>query len=360
MNKLLSIIVPSYNMEGYLSKCLGSLIIDDKELLQKLDVIVVNDGSKDRTSEIAHEFEVKYPNVFRVIDKVNGNYGSCINVAIPVTEGKFVKVLDADDSFDGLAFARFLRFLDGCETDLIISDYVVVDENGVIAEHRTYDLPVDRAFALKELGRTSRYLSMHAYTYRTTVVRESKYKQLEGVSYSDTEWILLPLVNVCHITYCPEAVYRYLRGRAGQTMEHVQIARNFWMKAALVFDMLWQYKQVVPFASMEAINYIQPRLLTTIAGVYRGGIFGQNGYRVNLNLREFDKNLQRCAPEFYDQVSSEIFCHKIPYRYIDSWRRGAWFQPILVSLCKICVWVWGVKGLFFRERQRVSSLLLTI
>ena len=79
--KLLSVIIPSYNMEAYLPKCLGSLLIDDKELLQRLDVIVVNDGSKDRTSKIAHDFEVKYLGVFRVIDKENGNYGSCINAA---------------------------------------------------------------------------------------------------------------------------------------------------------------------------------------------------------------------------------------------------------------------------------------
>ena len=77
-NKILTVIVPSYNMEAYLPKCLGSLIIDDKELLRKLEVIVVNDGSKDRTSEIAHKFETKYPGVFRVIDKKNGHYGSCI------------------------------------------------------------------------------------------------------------------------------------------------------------------------------------------------------------------------------------------------------------------------------------------
>lgn len=80
MDKILSIIVPSYNMEAYLPKCLGSLVIADEALLQKLDVIVVNDGSKDRTSEIAHGFETKYPGVFRVIDKPNGHYGSCITL----------------------------------------------------------------------------------------------------------------------------------------------------------------------------------------------------------------------------------------------------------------------------------------
>ena len=87
MDKTLTIIVPSYNMEAYLPKCLGCLVIDDKELLQKLDIIVVNDGSKDRTSEIAHEFESRFPGVFRVIDKTNGHYGSCINAALPHVSG---------------------------------------------------------------------------------------------------------------------------------------------------------------------------------------------------------------------------------------------------------------------------------
>ena len=65
--KILSIIIPSYNMEAYLPKCLKSLIISDERLFDKIDVVVVNDGSTDHTSEIAHGFE--YPGVFRVIDK---------------------------------------------------------------------------------------------------------------------------------------------------------------------------------------------------------------------------------------------------------------------------------------------------
>ena len=72
--KILSIIVPSYNMEKYLPKCLGSLVVAP-ELMERLEVFVVNDGSKDRTSEIAHEFASKWPNTFRVVDKSNGHYG---------------------------------------------------------------------------------------------------------------------------------------------------------------------------------------------------------------------------------------------------------------------------------------------
>ena len=81
--KILTVIVPSYNMEKYLPKCLGSLIVAS-ELMERIEVIVVNDGSTDRTSEIAHEFAANYPQTFKVIDKSHGHYGSCINTALPI------------------------------------------------------------------------------------------------------------------------------------------------------------------------------------------------------------------------------------------------------------------------------------
>ena len=124
--KLLSIIVPSYNMEGYLPKCLESLVVDDNELLQKLDVIVVNDGSKDHTSEIAHEFEAKYPSVFRVIDKENGHYGSCINAGLRIMRGDFVRIVDSDDSVETDEFVKFIKYLGDVkhsDPDVVISNF---------------------------------------------------------------------------------------------------------------------------------------------------------------------------------------------------------------------------------------------
>lgn len=86
-------------MEKYLRRCLDSLIIDEDGMKQ-LEVLVINDGSKDSSSQIAHEYQDKYPDTFRVIDKENGNYGSCINRGLKEATGKYVKVLDADDWFD--------------------------------------------------------------------------------------------------------------------------------------------------------------------------------------------------------------------------------------------------------------------
>ena len=132
-NKILSIIIPTYNMEKYLRKCLDSLIVSD-EKMQMLEVLVINDGSRDSSSLIAHEYEAKYPLTIRVVDKENGNYGSCINRGLKEATGKYVKVLDADDYFDTISFEQFIILLASTDADLVISDYSKVNEHGDILD----------------------------------------------------------------------------------------------------------------------------------------------------------------------------------------------------------------------------------
>ena len=129
MNKVLSIIIPTYNMEDYLRQCLDSLIIAD-DLMQQLEVLVINDGSKDQSSAIAHEYSRKHPSTIFVIDKENGNYGSCINRGLKEATGKFIKILDADDSFDSAALAEFINQLRDTNADLVITNFSVVDSEG--------------------------------------------------------------------------------------------------------------------------------------------------------------------------------------------------------------------------------------
>ena len=92
---VLTVIIPMYNMERYIDQCLSSLLCGEEA--EALEVLVVNDGSTDDSPRIAHAYEARHPNVFRVIDKPNGHYGSCVNRALAEATGKYVKVLDADD-----------------------------------------------------------------------------------------------------------------------------------------------------------------------------------------------------------------------------------------------------------------------
>ena len=132
MEKILTIVIPTYNMESYLRKCLDSLIIDDKDLFERLEVLVINDGSKDASSAIAHEYQDKYPHVIRVIDKENGHYGSCVNQGLKEASGVYFRILDADDWFDTETFTNFISLLLTLDVDLVVTDFIFVNSLGKV------------------------------------------------------------------------------------------------------------------------------------------------------------------------------------------------------------------------------------
>lgn len=219
---ILSIIVPTYNMEDYLDKCLTSLVIGepDSEIMCCLEVIVVNDGSTDRSSEIAHHYEHKYPNTFKVIDKKNGNYGSCINVALPIASGTYVKVLDADDSFDRDAFLLYLNEIKDLDVDVILTEFCEIHLSGkTVLQKKTIPLEEHKVFTWQVMIPVlNSIMSSHYFTYRRQMLIDIGYHQTEGRYYTDNEWIASPLISVQTVYYLPVFLYIYLLGRNGQTV----------------------------------------------------------------------------------------------------------------------------------------------
>lgn len=125
MKKQLTIAIPSYNMEEYLDQCIGSMVNISEAGLKSLEVICVNDGSKDHTSEIAHRYAYKYPDTVRVIDKANGHYGSCVNAALKEATGRYFRTVDADDWVDSEALEILLRELSKIESDCVLTNFNV-------------------------------------------------------------------------------------------------------------------------------------------------------------------------------------------------------------------------------------------
>ena len=165
-------------MESYLGKCLDSLIVDD---FDKIEVLVINDGSKDNTLKIATNYEVRYPNSIRVIDKPNGNYGSCINVALPLTTGKYIKILDADDSFDTANLQKLILKLKTIDVDLVLTRFATIDSNNRISPIAPYNLPFDVIQTRNNGDFFGISPHMHAVTYNRKVFERFHYVQTEGI-----------------------------------------------------------------------------------------------------------------------------------------------------------------------------------
>ena len=120
--KVLSIVIPSYNVEKYLYEIVPHYINSDS--FGDIELIIVNDGSKDKTLEIAKEYANAYPESIKYVDKQNGGHGSTINVGKNVATGKYFKIIDGDDWVDEKEFDKFIKILKTCEDDVVLSPYV--------------------------------------------------------------------------------------------------------------------------------------------------------------------------------------------------------------------------------------------
>ena len=354
MNKILSIIVPSYNMEAYLSKCLGSLVVDDEDLLQKLDVIIVNDGSKDRTSEIAHEYAEKYPGVFRVIDKLNGNYGSCINTALSVLEGEYVKILDADDSFTNDNFSCFLDFLTHTHADMVLTDTIYLDDStGDTTAVINYKLPKEVAVSVEDVLVKYIYINMNTITYRSSIFQGGWYKQTEGISYTDTQWSILPLSKIRTVFYFPKTVYRYTVARSGQTMEAVTIAKNFWMMAKCALDTVRQYIVICEDIKGKHRELMDSRIIRFASLPYNRPFKKVNGVKYNIDLETYDRDLKDISQWIYDAVGEIQSGGYIKCKCAANWRRHSINGYLRLRLFAMAnVWI-SQLGTFRRKIKRM-------
>lgn len=297
MTKLLSIIIPTYNMEAFLDKCLSSLILENKEDRESLDVIIVNDGSKDKSLEIAQSYERQYPEMFSVIDKVNGNYGSCINAALPRVKGKYVRILDADDSYNTNDMPAYLEILERENVDIVLTDYLNVNEKGDILSQSHIDAPARRIIQFSDIH-VSEFIEMHCVTYRSSIFKDIHYHQTEGVSYTDLEWVFHPMCKVCSAYYYDKVIYIYLNGREGQTVDvNVILKRLSHMEKGL-WSMLTVYSTISndnpSYDYLTSVIKYRAKLLY-IWGMDKKAIF---------DLKTYDLKLKEDYPYIYQMATA--------------------------------------------------------
>lgn len=225
MEKILTIVIPTYNMEKYLRRCLDSLIIDE-EGMKLLEVLVINDGSKDSSSAIAHEYQDKFPDTFRVIDKENGNYGSCINRGLKEAKGKFLKILDSDDWYDNKNFRillteihnRINENIDTFYTNFTYHDFY----KNIKTEYRFKSILFNTIYESDTLDfkdvNDFFMLKMYSVCVRTDLLREIDLSLDTGISYTDNEFMYYPYRHFYKVVFLDLNVYQYFIGREGQTI----------------------------------------------------------------------------------------------------------------------------------------------
>ena len=105
----ISVIVPVYNTEKYIKKCLDSLI---NQTMKNIEIIVVNDGSNDHSEEIIKDYENKYPEMVKYYKKENGGLSSARNYGLEKAKGEYIAFVDSDDYIDKELFSKLDEYID--------------------------------------------------------------------------------------------------------------------------------------------------------------------------------------------------------------------------------------------------------
>ncbi|MGN0331800.1 MAG: glycosyltransferase family 2 protein [Lachnospiraceae bacterium] len=229
--KYISFAIPSYNSESYMSHAIESILPGGEDV----EIIIVNDGSKDGTSRIAHEYMDKYPDIIKVVDKENGGHGDAVNSGLANATGKYFKVVDSDDWVDEESLHKILDFLkqleeEEKEIDMLISNYVYekVGASHKKCIHYRNVLPQDKIFTWDDIGRfhLDQYILMHSVIYRTSMLKLSQMTLPKHTFYVDNIYVYYPLPYVRKIYYLDVDFYRYFIGREDQSVnEKVMISR---------------------------------------------------------------------------------------------------------------------------------------
>ena len=232
MQKLVTIVVPVYKVEAYINKCLDSLVIEP-ELMEKMDVLIVNDGTPDRSAEMSREYVKRYPGVFRQIDKENGGHGSVWNLGVKEAYGKYVKFLDSDDWLENLDV--MVRKLEQTDADLILTSCIAHCPGNELWKLVIKDMEFDRVYDADRfdwLGNHSHgnYIFHHCAIYKTEMFRQYLPLFLEKQPYDDVILGVAPIIGAKTLVAWDLEVYHYLMDREGQSISLEVLRRNIKAK----------------------------------------------------------------------------------------------------------------------------------
>ena len=229
--KYISFAIPCYNSEAYMEKAINSILEGGEDV----EIIIVNDGSKDGTKEIAERYAAKYPTIIKAVNKENGGHGDAVNCGLAHATGKYFKVVDSDDWVDKDALMKILDAVKGfvdadTQVDMVIANYVYEKVGMTKKKVIRYDnvLPENQIFRWDDIGRfrLDQYILMHSVIYRTEMLRLCQLELPKHTFYVDNIYVYYPLPHVRTLYYLNVDFYRYFIGREDQSVnEKVMISR---------------------------------------------------------------------------------------------------------------------------------------
>lgn len=304
---LLSISIASYNVANFIIQILCNLL--RSKYANKLEVLVVNDGSKDSTVETVEKFIKEHYNgkgqgVIKLIDKPNGGHGSTINKGIEVATGKYFRLLDGDDYFVIDQLDKFIEVLEKEDSDMIFTEYYEdFAVNGEFKKTSLYNnLVPGHQYKFDEICVPGKEKIdwgplLHTSTYKTKLLKDLNFKIDEHCFYVDNEFNLMGTFVSNTVTFYPLYIYSYYLGRAGQSVSPESYKKNVKQLQKVCMRIIKEYNDRKDSLSEGKQNYIEKHMVINLC--YTMYWIVTELYKEKEPFIEFDNELKK-YPEYYD------------------------------------------------------------
>lgn len=317
MQKILTVAVPSYNVEQYLDRGLSTYA--DDRLKETLEVLIVNDGSTDGTAAVAQKYVDRYPEIFRLINKENGGHGSAVNAGIDQARGKYFRVVDGDDGVHTENLIRLIERMKDLESDLIVDEKREVQM--VSGETRLFPIPdyaeKDRELkfeAICDREDIGSFIMIHTLSVRTELLQKADIHLLEHVFYVDYEYIVKATCLADTITFLGLEIYQYLVGNVNQSVSARNYVRRISHHEAVTREML-RFEGEQTFTGARRA-YLERKVQLIIHTHYNIAlIFNQNRREGVIQARQFRRFLLREYPKF-EQRTRKRFHEALALHYL--------------------------------------------
>ncbi|MCW3161018.1 glycosyltransferase family 2 protein [Chryseobacterium oryctis] len=214
-----SIIVPVYNVENYLAKCLDSLV---NQTYQNIEILVVNDGSKDNSEVIIQEYAQKYPEKIKAFNKENGGLSDARNFGIDRTTGDFIGFVDSDDYVTPTMFEEMLNLAEKHEAKMVICNIQKVDQNENVTQKLTQIPNMPEKIILEKNFSVFSDLSYFACNklFKKELFNEKRFKK--GAHFEDIQLIPQLLLECEVVAQTQNFHYQYLERTDSITKTHTE------------------------------------------------------------------------------------------------------------------------------------------
>ncbi len=300
MKKILTVSIAAYNMERFLKQALDSFVAD-KRTMDLLQVIIVNDGSRDRTAAVAQQYADRYPDTFLLVNKENGGYGSTINTSIRQAAGKYFRTVDGDDWVNTRGLEQFIRLLEQCDSDMVLTKYMEVEEGSgrkkVADGGYLYD-GIEKKFEELQLNKT---IGMHHAAFKTELFRMHGIQITEHCFYTDMEYNLKPAAFVQTVTCMDIVLYMYRTGRQGQSVSLESWHKNIdqALQVSLGLADYWEKIHKNTCAGSAQKHYIRNGALDSVKAKYRLLLTMPDSEAAKRKCMQYDKKLMEISPFLY-------------------------------------------------------------